>query len=136
MKKTLKQSMAKPPAEAAARAGKHRTKAEANAPAARDLRSGEKVGRDAPHPDRTADRQSTGRVFAGAGRTNPAAPDRTTLHQSRMASPDPLQIQIWPIDRFVLYARNPRKNDAAVDRMCASIREFGFKVPVLARSNG
>jgi ParB-like chromosome segregation protein Spo0J len=53
-----------------------------------------------------------------------------------MASPDPLQIQIWPIDRFVLYARNPRKNDAAVDRMCASIREFGFKVPVLARSNG
>ena len=34
---------------------------------------------------------------------------------------------------FVLYARNPRKNDAAVDRMCSSIREFGFKLPVLAR---
>jgi ParB-like chromosome segregation protein Spo0J len=47
-----------------------------------------------------------------------------------------LQIQIWPIDRLVLYARNPRKNDAAVDRMCSSIREFGFKIPVLARSNG
>ena len=45
------------------------------------------------------------------------------------------QIQIWPIDRFVLYVRNPRKNDAAVDRMCASIREFGFKIPVLARSD-
>jgi hypothetical protein len=56
------------------------------------------------------------------GQIQPAA-DRTTLHQSRMASPDPLQIQIWPIDRFVLYARNPRKNDAAVDRMCASIRQ-------------
>ena len=26
--------------------------------------------------------------------------------------------------------------DAAVDRMCASIREFGFKVPVLARNSG
>src|SRR5271156_463725 len=53
-----------------------------------------------------------------------------------VTSPPPLQIQIWPIDRLVLYARNPRKNDAAVDRMCSSIREFGFKIPVLARSNG
>jgi DNA modification methylase len=43
---------------------------------------------------------------------------------------------MWPIDRFVFYARNPRKNDAAVDRMCSSIREFGFKIPVLARSDG
>jgi hypothetical protein len=45
-----------------------------------------------------------------------------------------LQIQIWSIDRLVFYARNPRKNDAAVDRMVASIREFGFKIPVLARA--
>jgi hypothetical protein len=51
------------------------------------------------------------------------------------APPQALQIQ-WHIDRFVPYARNPRKNEAAVDRMCASIREFGFKVPVLARSDG
>ena len=47
-----------------------------------------------------------------------------------------LQIQIWPIDRLVFYARNPGKNDAAVDRVCSSIREFGFKIPVLARSDG
>jgi DNA modification methylase len=47
-----------------------------------------------------------------------------------------LAIQTWHIDQFVPYARNPRKNDAAVDRMCASIREFGFKVPVLARGDG
>ena len=46
------------------------------------------------------------------------------------------QIEMWPIDRLIFYARNPRKNDAAVDRMCASIREFGFKIPVLARSDG
>jgi DNA modification methylase len=46
------------------------------------------------------------------------------------------QIQIWSIVRLVFYARNPRKNDEAVDRMCASIREFGFKIPVLARSSG
>jgi len=47
-----------------------------------------------------------------------------------------LQIQSWPIDRLIFYARNPRKNDAVVDRMCSSIREFGFKIPVLARSDG
>jgi DNA modification methylase len=52
------------------------------------------------------------------------------------APPQTLQIEFWHIDRFVPYARNPRKNDAAVDRMCSSIREFGFKIPVLARSDG
>ena len=46
------------------------------------------------------------------------------------------RVELWPIDKLVFYARNPRKNDAAVDRMCSSIREFGFKIPVLARSGG
>src|ERR1700757_2551986 len=46
------------------------------------------------------------------------------------------QIQNWPIDKLVFYARNPRRNDAVVDRMCSSIREFGFKIPVLARTDG
>src|ERR1700746_3678489 len=53
-----------------------------------------------------------------------------------MTASPPLQIQIWHIDKLVFYARNPRKNDSAVDRMCSSIREFGFKIPVLARSDG
>src|ERR1035438_7791376 len=46
------------------------------------------------------------------------------------------QIEHWPIDKLIFYARNPRKNDAVVDRMCSSIREFWFKIPVLARSDG
>ena len=33
------------------------------------------------------------------------------------------------LNKLVFYARNPRKNDSAVDRMCSSIREFGFKIP-------
>jgi ParB-like chromosome segregation protein Spo0J len=45
-------------------------------------------------------------------------------------------IESWPIDRLIEYPRNPRKNDGAVDRMCGSIREFGFKIPVLARGDG
>jgi ParB-like chromosome segregation protein Spo0J len=55
---------------------------------------------------------------------------------SQAAPVQAVQIQLWPIDRLVLYARNPRKNDAVVDRMCSSIREFGFKIPVLAKSDG
>ena len=51
-------------------------------------------------------------------------------------APAALQIQFWSIDKFIFYVRNPRKNEAAVDRMCSSIREFGFKVPVLARGDG
>ena len=47
-----------------------------------------------------------------------------------------MQLETWPLSRFVPYARNPRKNDHVVNRMVASIREFGFKVPVLARSSG
>src|ERR1700756_773596 len=47
-----------------------------------------------------------------------------------------LRIEYWPIERLREYPRNPRKNDAAVDRMCASIREFGFKIPCLVRSDG
>ena len=53
-----------------------------------------------------------------------------------MAAAQAVEIQIWSIDRLIFYARNPRKNDAAVDRMCASMREFGFKIPVLARGDG
>src|SRR5580704_166975 len=47
-----------------------------------------------------------------------------------------LKMEVWSIDRFVFYAGNPRKNDGAVDRMASSIREFGFKIPVVARSDG
>ena len=35
-------------------------------------------------------------------------------------SPQSMEVQVWPIDKLVFYARNPRKNDAAVDRMCSS----------------
>lgn len=34
------------------------------------------------------------------------------------------------------YPNNPRKNDKAVDAVAASIREFGFKVPIIADKDG
>ena len=36
---------------------------------------------------------------------------------------------MWLIGKLTPYLRSPRKNDAAVDRMAASIQEFGFKIP-------
>jgi DNA modification methylase len=48
----------------------------------------------------------------------------------------PLSFEHWPLDRLVEYARNPRKNDAVVDRMCSAIAEFGFRIPIVARSDG
>lgn len=47
-----------------------------------------------------------------------------------------LEVVYRPVDWFKPYERNPRKNDGAVDRMVASISEFGFTVPMLTRSTG
>jgi ParB-like chromosome segregation protein Spo0J len=52
------------------------------------------------------------------------------------SEPLPLAMEMWPLSRFVEYESNPRNNDAAVDRMCDSIREFGFKIPCVVRRDG
>ena len=41
-------------------------------------------------------------------------------------------IELWPIEKLVLYARNPRTHsDAQVAQIAASIAEFGFNNPIL-----
>ena len=47
-----------------------------------------------------------------------------------------MQIIIKNITDIHPYANNPRKNDQAVDAVASSIREFGFKVPVVIDKNG
>jgi len=47
-----------------------------------------------------------------------------------------LQLEDWPIGRLIEYDRNPRKNDDVVDRMAQAIVEFGFRIPIVARSDG
>jgi len=47
-----------------------------------------------------------------------------------------LTVETWPVARLIPYARNPRKNDAAVDQMCGAIKEFGFRIPIVAKSDG
>ena len=38
-----------------------------------------------------------------------------------------MEIELRNIETLSPYARNPRRNDHAVEQMTASIREFGFK---------
>ena len=35
------------------------------------------------------------------------------------------------VNKLIPYTNNPRKNDRAVDPVANSIREFGFKVPIV-----
>jgi len=51
-------------------------------------------------------------------------------------APSEITLEQWPIERLIDYARNPRKNDHAVEQMVAVITEFGFRIPVVARSTG
>lgn len=47
-----------------------------------------------------------------------------------------MQIELRPTDSLVEYSRNPRKNDHVVEKMVSAIREFGFRIPIVAKSDG
>ena len=46
-----------------------------------------------------------------------------------------MQIINYKISELVPYKNNPRKNDEAVNAVAESIKEFGFKVPIIIDSN-
>jgi DNA modification methylase len=46
-----------------------------------------------------------------------------------------LKIEYIKTADLIPYANNPRKNDAAVDKVVESIREFGFKNPIIVDGN-
>jgi hypothetical protein len=47
-----------------------------------------------------------------------------------------LQVHCWPIDKPVPYARNSRKiPERAIDEVAASIREFGWRQPIVVDKN-
>ena len=47
-----------------------------------------------------------------------------------------VNIKMVPTEEVVPYDKNPRLNDDAVDAVASSIREFGFKVPIVVDSEG
>ena len=46
-----------------------------------------------------------------------------------------LKIEQMNVSDLVPYEKNPRRNDQAVESVAASIREFGFKVPIIIDSD-
>jgi hypothetical protein len=48
-----------------------------------------------------------------------------------------MQIELWPINRPIPYAKNPRRNDgAAVAKVKASLQEFGWQQPIVVDKDG
>ena len=46
------------------------------------------------------------------------------------------RVEIRPIDSITPYENNPRLNDKAVDAVAASLKEFGFRQPIVVDSSG
>jgi len=42
-----------------------------------------------------------------------------------------LRLEYLPVSELIPYTKNPRKNDAAVERIANLIKEYGFKKPIL-----
>ena len=47
-----------------------------------------------------------------------------------------MKIEMRSIEEVTPYGRNPRKNEDAVDAVAGSIREFGFRVPIVVDEQG
>jgi ParB-like chromosome segregation protein Spo0J len=47
-----------------------------------------------------------------------------------------MKVEMWSIDKVIPYARNPRKNDAAVPKVMASLKEYGFRQPIVVDKEG
>ena len=47
-----------------------------------------------------------------------------------------MKIENRPLADIKPYERNPRQNDSAVDAVAASIREFGFRQPIVVDADG
>ena len=45
-------------------------------------------------------------------------------------------VQLRPLDQITPYPGNPRDNDAAIDAVAASLKEFGFRQPIVVDSAG
>jgi ParB-like chromosome segregation protein Spo0J len=42
-----------------------------------------------------------------------------------------MKIELKPIDSIVPYIRNPRRNEKAIPKVKASLKEFGFRQPIV-----
>ena len=47
-----------------------------------------------------------------------------------------MTIEMRPPEELIPYERNPRRNDKAVNVVAESIRQFGFRVPIIVDADG
>ena len=47
-----------------------------------------------------------------------------------------IELHHWPLGKLIPYGRNPRKNDHVIEQMAGAIQEFGFRIPIIAKSTG
>jgi ParB-like chromosome segregation protein Spo0J len=47
-----------------------------------------------------------------------------------------MKIEYWEIEKVKPYDKNPRRNDKAVEAVARSIREFGFRQPIVVDAGG
>ena len=47
-----------------------------------------------------------------------------------------LKVSTWSVEKITPYKGNPRKNEDAVEKVAASIKEFGFRVPIIVDKDG
>ncbi len=47
-----------------------------------------------------------------------------------------IELHHWPVGKLIPYGRNPRKNDHVIEQMAGAIQEFGFRIPIIAKSTG
>src|SRR3954463_11248913 len=47
-----------------------------------------------------------------------------------------MNIELRPLDQIKPYPGNPRVNDGAVDAVVASLKEFGFRQPIVVDRDG
>ncbi len=78
-------------------------------------------------PDVAITLKETGETFEAV------AARRKAVEEFKMSA---LQIEHWPVEKLRPYEHNPRKNDHVVNKMADALRQFGFRVPLLAKSDG
>jgi DNA modification methylase len=47
-----------------------------------------------------------------------------------------VSVELWPVKRVRPYAQNPRRNEAAVAAVAESIKQFGWRVPIVVDREG
>jgi site-specific DNA-methyltransferase (adenine-specific) len=49
---------------------------------------------------------------------------------------DGFAVEVWPLERILPYPGNPRRNEAAIGKVAASLREFGVQQPIVVDEAG